>query len=385
VKEINLERLKDLVLARLLVGGTKASHARADVAAALFPLVSRQLTKAEWDERLEAVLGSLRADAYVESLGADPPARGGARKNAAARSTAKAALVITKAGSRRLCAALGLKSAPKWKNWDQAKARGLPRLALGTLPTAQTGKVRPSVAVVAQRLGVDPSAQQKTTETRKNKAQPKRKQVESKVAADVTRVVDAWLCTSLGLPDGEKLTLNAVRGALLSKEFGTSTRALSTVLNIAVASVSGATSGDDAAVTEALTSRWLFDEPAAAPPVPQPAPRQPPPAPRPAYSAAPVELIAAKALQAADGPDARQYGPNKVFIGSVWRALMGDPEIAQLGEAAFKRQLAEAHRRGLLKLGRADLVAAMDPSEVSASEIVHQNATYHFILRGASA
>jgi hypothetical protein len=100
---------------------------------------------------------------------------------------------------------------------------------------------------------------------------------------------------------------------------------------------------------------------------------------------APVERVAAKALRAAEGPDARQFGPNKVFIGSVWRALADDPEIAGLGEAAFKHQLAEAHRRGLIQLGRADLVAAMDPREVSASEIVHQNATYHFILRGASA
>jgi hypothetical protein len=90
-------------------------------------------------------------------------------------------------------------------------------------------------------------------------------------------------------------------------------------------------------------------------------------------------------LQAADGPDARQYGDNKVFIGSVWRALADDPEIGGLGEVAFKRQLAEAHRRGLLELGRADLVAAMDESDVRASEIVDRNATYHFILRGASA
>src|SRR5690606_36911233 len=96
----------------------------------------------------------------------------------------------------------------------------------------------------------------------------------------------------------------------------------------------------------------------------------PGPAPRASDGGAPIERIAAKALAAAEGPEARQFGPNKVFIGSVWRALAGDPEIAALGEAAFKRQLAEAHRRGLLELGRADLVAAMDPGEVTASEIV---------------
>jgi hypothetical protein len=291
-------------------------------------------------------------------------------------------LTTTASGRRRLTAALGAKTT-RTKDWDEAKAKYLPRLAFGGAPDVQTGKVRPSVAVLAQRLGVQPTtrgrAKRKVTSARaakggaasarKGAATRQKNASGGELPADVTSVVDAWLCKSLGVAPKTTLTLDVVRGALLSREFSTSTRILSTVVNIAAASLSGATSGDDDSVTDALTSRWLFESPS----------------PSATTAAAPVELIATKALQAAAGPDARQFGPNKVFIGSVWRALLGDPEIARLGEETFKRQLAEAHRRGLLKLGRADLVAAMDPSEVSASEIVHQNATYHFILRGASA
>jgi hypothetical protein len=41
--------------------------------------------------------------------------------------------------------------------------------------------------------------------------------------------------------------------------------------------------------------------------------------------------------------------------------------------------LVAAHPRGDLTLTRADLVAAMDPKDVAASETRHLNATYHFI------
>jgi hypothetical protein len=87
----------------------------------------------------------------------------------------------------------------------------------------------------------------------------------------------------------------------------------------------------------------------------------------------------------ANSSNVRSFGPDKAFIGSVWQSLASDPEISRLGEPEFKRLLVEAHRRGMLVLDRADLVAAMDPGDVSASEITHQNATYHFIHRGQPA
>ena len=356
MKEICLERLKDLVLARLSVGGKSTRRAKggkgskrpptpADLGKALYPLVGRRLSAPEWKRLLERALASLRAEHLIESD----------------------RLVITPAGAARLEAALGSKPPRPARDWREFRLQHLPRLVFDALPAAREGTARPSAAVLAERLGVTPSSKSKRS-TR---------------AAEIAGVVDTWLCATLGLPTEQPLTLSALRGALLARELGLPARPLTQVTGVAIATLSGATSGSDDAVSDAYTVRWLFDEPP--PRATKASGGRKAPAPPSGSSVASLERIAAKAMKAAKGPEARQFGPDKVFIGSVWRALAGDPEIAALGEAGFKHQLAEAHRRGLLELGRADLVAAMDPRELSASEVIHQNATYHFILRGASA
>ena len=45
----------------------------------------------------------------------------------------------------------------------------------------------------------------------------------------------------------------------------------------------------------------------------------------------------------------------------------------------FDQRLIEANRAMVLTLGRADLVGAMDPTDVQDSEIRHGQATFHFI------
>ena len=55
-----------------------------------------------------------------------------------------------------------------------------------------------------------------------------------------------------------------------------------------------------------------------------------------------------------------------------------EPEgIADLGD--FKQRLLRANQAGLLSLSRADLVEAMDPADVRASEISSLGATFHFV------
>jgi hypothetical protein len=90
-------------------------------------------------------------------------------------------------------------------------------------------------------------------------------------------------------------------------------------------------------------------------------------------------LFAEKVRAAVRLPGARHFGPNKVFIASAWELLRNDPEIRALGEQGFKQALVDAHRTGALILAGADLVAAMDPKDVAASETRHLNASYHFI------
>jgi hypothetical protein len=81
---------------------------------------------------------------------------------------------------------------------------------------------------------------------------------------------------------------------------------------------------------------------------------------------------------ARDCPTGR-FGDNKVFIAHVWKALHTDPTFATMELTAFKDRLAEANNARLLDLSRADLVQAMDPGDVSQSEVHYLNATFHFL------
>ena len=73
----------------------------------------------------------------------------------------------------------------------------------------------------------------------------------------------------------------------------------------------------------------------------------------------------------------------KVFIAAVWRALIDDARFASLSLDRFKQLLVAANRDGLLELTRADLVGAMDPGLVAASEIDDLGSTFHFVTGDA--
>lgn len=78
------------------------------------------------------------------------------------------------------------------------------------------------------------------------------------------------------------------------------------------------------------------------------------------------------------------FGDRKVFISSVWNQLRDQPRWSALTLDEFKQRLVAAHRKGDLVLARADLVAAMDPELVAASETRTDGASFHFIVREAS-
>ena len=68
------------------------------------------------------------------------------------------------------------------------------------------------------------------------------------------------------------------------------------------------------------------------------------------------------------------FGDDKVFISHVHRQMGDGPSLD-----SFKRRLVEANTAGLVQLARADLVAAMDPADVSASEVTYLTAEFHFV------
>ena len=79
------------------------------------------------------------------------------------------------------------------------------------------------------------------------------------------------------------------------------------------------------------------------------------------------------------------FGDRKVFISAVWDVLRRRPQWSTVGLEDFKARLVAAHRAGDLVLARADLVAAMNPELVAASETATDGASFHFIVREAPA
>jgi hypothetical protein len=75
------------------------------------------------------------------------------------------------------------------------------------------------------------------------------------------------------------------------------------------------------------------------------------------------------------------FGDRKVFVSAVWDELRKRPPWAAIALDDFKARLVAAHRAGELTLARADLVAAMDPALVAASEIAADGASFHFIVK----
>ena len=84
--------------------------------------------------------------------------------------------------------------------------------------------------------------------------------------------------------------------------------------------------------------------------------------------------------EAAKRPDVARYHEDRAFIGSVWARMHGHSPIGDMSLPEFKQRLVEAHQERLLRISRADLVAAMDPQEVQRSEARFLDATFHFVV-----
>lgn len=90
-------------------------------------------------------------------------------------------------------------------------------------------------------------------------------------------------------------------------------------------------------------------------------------------------VFAREVLSAAAASSSGWFGEDKVFISHVWASYAHRPGSRVRDLDAFKHRLVEAHRANLLTLIRADLVEAMDPKDVAASETRYLNATFHFL------
>lgn len=108
----------------------------------------------------------------------------------------------------------------------------------------------------------------------------------------------------------------------------------------------------------------------------------------PAPASAPIEPsladldlpgFAAKVMEAARSSPTGRWHDNKIFISHVWAEIQRRGWAGAMTLDAFRERLLEAQKAQLMTLSRADLVQAMSPEDVAASEIAYLNATFHLI------
>ncbi|AUX22445.1 uncharacterized protein SOCEGT47_029480 [Sorangium cellulosum] len=166
----------------------------------------------------------------------------------------------------------------------------------------------------------------------------------------LARVLGAVAWSAIGVTTAEPFTLEAVMRVLLGRLADAPAQAtLRQVIDLLVRKAS----------TLATSARGLLAPQTAALPADEP-------------------TFAARVIEAARASKSGRFGDNKVFISHVLRRLV-EEGVAIDDAEAFKARLVSAHRSGLLALNRADLVEAMEPADVDASETRYLSTTFHFV------
>ncbi|HSP81900.1 MAG TPA: hypothetical protein VLQ93_25490 [Myxococcaceae bacterium] len=321
-------RLGELALAWLLTR-KEGKGARSELSRTLKPFAEHRWSSGEWSTRLDETLATLE-------------------EGGLATRTARNGLALTPQGRAHALAWLGVKSA-SGLTWKQLKSKHLLARAL-ELP-ASSGNL--------SRLG--------SAEGMRAVLVQKHLGMEAPGSRSLAQVRDALCWKQLGVETDKPFTLAAVQAVLLSRvlQAPREVTAPQALQQLAARSVGAKRSDADSLRLAALRS-WLVP---AAPTSPS------------SFEASPAEEdlrdFASRVLQAAKGSTSGRFGEGKVFISHVWRALKD--QVQGLDEQAFKDRLVEANQKRLLSLSRADMVEAMDPTDVSASEIHSATSTFHFI------
>jgi hypothetical protein len=322
------ERLEALVIARLETMGKKPLGP-ATLVKSMRRFAPREQTDAQWRETILGIVDGLRG-----------------REIADAKWRIQAGELMRRIGHTA-------------RTWRQLVERVLPGLALGIDPNDKVARARLgksngwASAIVARALGVWRAGPPPTLNT----------------------LGDLVVWQTLALPGKPKMCPPEVRAHFLSRHLAGEPGQPERHVRVLAARAVDAPRAELNALLDGLVRLWLAGQ-MVGEPVGVPSPTEPPP---PA-AAAPRSLIDdVRAVTAA----AREgvFGERKVFISAIWTALRAMPAWASLELDDLKAQLVDAHRRRELVLARADLVAAMDPDLVAASETRTDGATFHFVVR----
>jgi hypothetical protein len=338
----NRSRLGALILLWLLTQSKDRTHRK--LSAALKPLLEHRRSSAEQREAIDGKLDALEQAGLLKRIN-------------------KSGLTLTEEGRRGALATLGLTELASRTKWGTVNKKHLVALSLGhslPLPPAaaeRLGKIEGlRAALIARHYNLKTSA-----------------------VPTVSQVKDALAWRAPAVESDQRFSREAVL-RLLSTQILDSARPQRSdnfIVQLA-ANVIGAHRSDARYIQLSVVRRWLDEEDHA----PSPADTQPETPSRPALppnaGLTDDKAFAARVLAAARAAKSGRFGDNKVFISHVFQHLKDEGAISE-DLTAFKARLGAAHFRGLLSLSRADLVEAMAPEDVDASETQHEHATFHFV------
>lgn len=225
--------------------------------------------------------------------------------------------------------------------WSQLADRVLPALALGVAPD--------DAKVLAKLSSRDAWAAAVVARARGEWTQGP--------PPSATAVCDAIAWQALGLASKPKRLPGEVRALFLQRELATSQAPADRLLRQLAARELDVPRTDARSLRDGLVRVWLAGLRVG-----------------PTTFSAQVHAVARSVRDGA-------FGDRKVFISEVWRELRRRPAWSAMSLDEFKGRLLSAHRSGELVLARADLVSAMSPEIVAASETVSDGASFHFIIR----
>jgi hypothetical protein len=331
-----------LILLWLLTQSKDRTHKK--LSATLKPLLEHRRSSAEQREAIDEELAALEQSGLLKRI-------------------KRSGLALTEEGHRVGLATLGVTKLPPRTSWTTVKEKHLIALSLGhplPLPPAASERLGGIDGIRAAILARHHKL--------KTSASPTDSQVKNALA---------W--REFGVESDQPFTREAVL-RLRSSQMLDNARPQDSdkLVEQLAAKAVGSHRSDAKQIRLAVQRRWLDEQDHA----PSPADTQPA-APSKAATAPRAGLMddkefAERVLAAARVAKSGRFGDNKVFISHVFQQLKDEGAIRE-DLTTFKARLGAAHFRGLLSLSRADLVEAMAPEDVDASETQHEHATFHFV------
>ncbi len=324
---LDTKRLETFVLARLLVR-PPSGLGMTDVRRQLFPFVSQTLSESAWRAALTETVERLRGAKLVDD----------------------AKLCLTNEGQKEALLRLSLSEHPGHTKWPKFLAEAVIPAALGVASEQVSVKTADDLValVLAQHF-----------------------QVKLTGKLSLARVLNALVWKALECEADDRLTAGALQRAVLRRHLEGATRMKEpeSLARILAGKVSGARSAGAQQARQAILRDWLVGRARVSPA--KASPEQ--------ADTMRIETFATAALKAARDPHTIRFGSHKAFIDSVFERYQSGSAGPLMELPMFKKKLVAAHRKGLLTLARADLVEAMDPKRVAASETSYLNTTFHFV------